>query len=264
LKADFHFHTCLFKVNSFDIDFFRQSAARAREEGLGAIVITDHHDTARFENIYGTLDRHFPYNGHYYLAEGVRYYPGIEVAIHEGPHLLVSAPREAILVFYERLRPHLLAKTYPTLDEFFAFQEGLGALNIFAHPLRDRHEFHLVPAERLARFDALDQNGKDLHRLGLDHRARIEQLGRDHHLPVLAGSDTHHFLMAGCVYTDFHRPFETIADLRRLIQAGEYTVTVRPDLEARVEAALAMKKAMKIREQEIREQAIREQAIREQ
>lgn len=247
MKADFHFHTCLSKAHPFEINFFQQSVSRARQEGIGAIGITDHHDTQNFEHIYATLDRHYPYNGRYYLAEGVRYYPGIEVAIREGPHLLVSAPRDDILAFYNRLGPYLLPEAFPSLEEFFAMQAGMEALNIFAHPMRLKHEIDRVPAEWLSRFDALDLNAKDLRRLGLEHRALIEQLGRDYHLPVLAGSDTHHFFMVGCVYNDFHRPFETVADLKKLIQAGDYTATVQPDLQERVEAAQAMKKAIKDR-----------------
>ena len=245
MKADFHFHTCLSKAHPFDIDFFRQSVSRAREQDIAAIGITDHHDTQEYESIYTTLDRHYPYNGHYYLADGVRYYPGIEVAVREGAHLLVSGTRDDILTYYDRLRPHLEPEAFPTLEEFFAMQSGMDVLNIFAHPLRLKHEIDRVPAAALSRFDALDLNGKDLRRLGLEHRALIEHLGRDHHLPVLAGSDTHHFLMVGCVSNDFHQSFETIADLRRLIHAGAYTVIVQPDLTERVQAAQAMKKAIK-------------------
>jgi hypothetical protein len=245
VKTDFHFHTCLSKAHPFDIDFFRQSVARARLEDIGAIGITDHHDTQKFEEIYSTLDRYFRYNGHYYLADGVRFYPGIEVAVREEVHLLVSGTREDILTFYERLRPHVEPEAFPTLEEFFAFQEGMDTLKVFAHPMRLKHEIYRVPAEALARFDALDLNGKDLRRLGVEHREIIERLGREHHLPVVAGSDSHHFAMVGCVFNDFHQPFESIGDLRRLIQGGAYTAVVQPDLRERVQAAQALKRAIK-------------------
>ncbi len=245
MKTDFHFHTCLSKTHPFDMGFFRQSVSRAREQGIGAIGITDHHDTHKYESIYSALDRYYPYNGHYYLVQNVRYYPGIEVSIQEGPHLLVSANREDILTFYGRLRPYIELDTNPALEEFFAMQAGLDALNIFAHPLRLGHEIDRVPPAALSNFDALDLNAKDLRRLGLEHRSLIEQLGREYNLPVVAGSDTHHFYMLGSVYNDFHQPFETVADLRRLIHTGKYTITVQPDLPERVQAAQEMKRAIK-------------------
>jgi len=245
VKVDFHFHTCLSKSNPFDLDFFKQSVISAREQGLAAIVITDHHDTHDYERIYTALDQNYEYNGHYYLMEDVRYYPGIEVAIREGPHLLVSGQRDSILTFYDRMRPHISPDTFCTLEEFFALQSGLDVLNIFAHPLRLGRELERVDPALISGFDALDLNAKDLRRYGLEHRLSVEQLGRERGLPVVAGGDSHHYYQLGCVFNDFHQSFETIADLRKLIHAGAYTVNVQPDLSQRVETAQALKKAMK-------------------
>ncbi len=245
MKVDFHFHTCITKTNPIDLNFFQQSVLRAREQDLGAIMITDHHDGPNFEGIYAALDQNYPYNGDYYLVDEVRYYPGVEVAIQEGPHLLVSGQRDSVLTFYDRLRPHLSPETYPTLEEFFTLQTGLDLLNIFAHPLRLGREIERVDPALLSGFDALDLNAKDVRRYGAEGRRRVEQFGRKYDLHVVAGSDSHHFYQLGCLYNEFHRPFETISDLRRLIYAGAYTITVQPNLGEWVTTANALKRAVK-------------------
>jgi len=116
-------------------------AASPHERDMFAITITDHFDNSDFEGIYSALDAKYPYNGHYYQIEGVRFYPGMEVEVKEGPHLLVSGTREEVLDFYNRLRPHLIPESYVTVPEFFEKQDGLGLMNIFAHPFRPKREF---------------------------------------------------------------------------------------------------------------------------
>lgn len=245
MKVDLHFHSCLSKGIPFEYEFFSQTVARARDQDMFAITITDHFDNGDFEQIYASLDANFPYNGHYYLIDGVRFYPGMEVEVKEGPHLLVSGNREEVLEFYDRLRPHLLPETYVNAPEFFERQDGLDLMNIFAHPTRPKREFARIDPTLASRFDAFDINAKDLWRFGADMRGQVEALGTEHNRPVVAGSDTHHFLQLGSVYNEFQQPFESISELRGLIRDGAYMAHVRPELPEWVEIAQETKKAIK-------------------
>lgn len=245
MKVDFHFHTCLSKGITFDLEFFKETLVRAREQGMFAITTTDHFDNHDFTGIYSALDANFEYNGHYYLAEGVRLYPGVEVQVKEGPHLLVSGSRDDVLSFYERLRPHLTEETYCTTADFFDKQAGLGLMNIFAHPFRPKREIERIDPALISRFDAFDINAKDLWRFGVDHRAKVEALGVEHNRPAVAGSDTHHNLQLGSVYNEFTQPFETIANLRSRIKERAFTAHVHPELHEWVEAAQETKRAIK-------------------
>jgi histidinol phosphatase-like PHP family hydrolase len=245
LKVDFHFHASLTKNIPFDHDFFSQTVARAREQGMFAITVTDHFDSNQYANIFPALDERYEYNGHYYLIEDVRFYLGMEVEVKEGPHLLVSGIRENVMTFYERLRLHLTPETYVTVPEFFEKQDGLDLMNIFAHPFRPKREFARIDPTLASRFDAFDINAKDLWRYGMDMRGQVEALGAEYSRPVVAGSDTHHFLQLGSVYNEFQQPFETIAELRARIHEGAYTAHVRPELPQWVEIAQSTKKAVK-------------------
>jgi len=245
MKVDFHFHACLSKAIPFEYDYFSQTLARAREQNLFAITITDHFDTQGFEHIYNSLDAKYSYNGDYYLAEGVRFYPGMEVEVREGPHLLVYGKREAILAFYERLRPHQTPETFLPVPGFFEKQTGLDLMTIFAHPLRPKREFNRIAPEFASRFEAFDLNAKDLWRFGSEHRVQVEALAAAFNRPVVAGSDTHHFMQLGSIYNEFQQPFETLADLRALIRTGAYTRHIHPELPKWIETAQEIKQAIK-------------------
>jgi histidinol phosphatase-like PHP family hydrolase len=245
MKVDFHFHTCLSKGIPFENEFFSQAAARARQQDMFAITITDHFDNSDFEGIYTTLDAKYPYNGQYYQIEGVRFYPGMEVEVKEGPHLLVSGTRVDVLAFYDRMRPHLVPETYVTVPEFFEKQDDLVLMNTFAHPFRPKREIARIDPTLVSRFDAFDINGKDLWCFGVDHLVQVEALGAKHNRPVVAGSDTHHFLQLGCVFNEFSQPFESIADLRARIHEGAFTAHIHPELHQWVETAQETKKAIK-------------------
>lgn len=245
MNVDFHFHTCLAKAIPFEPGFFRQAVERAQQQQISAILITDHFDNHNFAGIFTALDRDYPYNGHYYLAGGVRFYPGIEVAIREGPHLLFSAPREQVIEFAARLQPHLTRENYCTLADFFAYQAGMNGLCVFAHPGREKREIERVDPALLSGFQALDLNAKDLWYFGSQHREVIEQLGTKHNLPLVTGSDTHHYRQLGSVSTRFDSPFESIIDLRRLIQSGAGIIQIHPDLALNVETAQELKREIK-------------------
>lgn len=245
MNIDVHFHTCLTKGIPFDYAFFRQAAARARAVGMGAIIITDHLENAAFETIYTTLDAHHPYNGHYYLIDEVRFYPGVEVEVAEGPHLLVAGTRDEVLAFVARVKAGHGAADHVPVAAFFDRQAGLDLLNIVGHPCRPDRELSLLEPAWVARFDALDLNAKDLWRFGPQMRARVEALGATYGRPIVAGSDAHHFLQVGSLYNTIHQPFERIAELRALIRAGAYTLHVRPELSEWVERAQETKRAIK-------------------
>ena len=69
----------------------------AKAQGLDAITLTEHFNTHRFEDVYGTLDTLYPCNNHYYDVDGFRIFTGMEVDVAEGGHILVSGPKDKLL-----------------------------------------------------------------------------------------------------------------------------------------------------------------------
>ena len=99
--------------------------SQARLVGLDAIALTDHFDAWDYLQIHHFLAEGFPYHGDCYLVDGIKIFPGIEVEIDEGPHLLVIGGREDIAIFYQRLEGRFEPDNFISAREYFEKQAGL-------------------------------------------------------------------------------------------------------------------------------------------
>ncbi|WHX49736.1 hypothetical protein QNH46_03365 [Paenibacillus woosongensis] len=77
MRIDLHTHVKLAKKTVFSHAYFKEMMAEAGKNGLDAVAMTEHFNTWRYEDIYEVLDRHYPYEQGYYLAEGMKVFPGI-------------------------------------------------------------------------------------------------------------------------------------------------------------------------------------------
>lgn len=247
MRADFHFHAAISKGIGFDLAFFRETLATARARGIDALAVTDHFNTQRWPELLDTFDREFDYVGPYYLAEGVRLYPGMETDVAEGVHLLVIGARDDIRAYWPRFVNHMEKGQFAPIAAYFEWQAGLDLVNIFGHPFRPGREITQVDEVYYARFDALDLNAKDLSWGGAMYRIRLEGFAGALGLPVTAGSDAHHYHQLGTVVNVFDRPCESIADLKAEIAAGAYQIEVNAGLVEMVHQAEAAKREMKLR-----------------
>ena len=249
MKIDFHFHAALSKKIGFELDFFRTTLQQARQVGLDALAVTEHFNSSNIDVLYPTLDAEFEYVGDYYLADGIKLFPGLEIDVQEGPHILVLGNRAAIEVLRGRLQPHLTPDTFCSMAELFAKQAGLDCLTICAHPFRPHRNIHNIAPELWPGFHAVDLNATDLFNFGAEMRIQVEEFAAAYHLPVLAGSDTHHFEQLGSVYNQFRQPFSTIPELKALISTGAYTVCVNDNLPAMV--GLARQEKLRLKQEKL-------------
>jgi predicted metal-dependent phosphoesterase TrpH len=245
MKIDFHVHGSLTSSLEFDPSFFLKTIARAKEIGLDAIALTDHFDADDYKQVHATLDQNYPYSGDCYLVEGIKVFPGIEVGVREGAHLLLIAGRETIATYYRRLEGHFTRDTFCSAQEYFDKQAGLYTLAIFAHPFRVNQEITRVDPALYTRFDAFDLNARDLYKYGPGARAQVEDFATDYGIPVVAGSDTHHYFQLGTVWNEFTESIETVEGLKRAIAAGDFAIGIDPDLKLDIARARATKQAIK-------------------
>lgn len=245
MNIDFHVHGSLSSKLPFDLNLFRNLVVRARQVGMNAVALTDHFHAADFLEILHTLEEEYPYTGDCFDAAGLRVFPGIEVEVREGMHLLAIGGRTAIESYYHRLEGHFMPETYISTAEFFEKQSGLEILSIAAHPFRSGREINQLDPALYPRFDAIDLNARDLFSSGEALEVLTEMFGTQYQIPVVAGSDTHHYLQLGVVYNQFENECTTIAELKRAIAARAYTIYIDPDLSRKVAMARAAKQAIK-------------------
>jgi histidinol phosphatase-like PHP family hydrolase len=235
----------LSKRIGFEPDFFQQAIRRARRAGLDALAITNHFNTPDFESTYTYLDRRYPYLGASYDVEGIKLFPGMEVNVREGPHIVVIGERQHILDCYARLRHNMTEETYCSAHEFFDRKAELPLLTVLAHPFRPKREVTRLDTGIWSRFDALELNARDLFTLGRGVIPRVEGIAADSGLPVIAGSDAHHFCQLGTIYNEFASPLNSVAGLKSEIADGDYTIHISRMLEPRVAAARKAKATIK-------------------
>ncbi|QHW31864.1 PHP domain-containing protein [Paenibacillus rhizovicinus] len=246
MKIDFHIHVKLSKKTNFEQEHFGSMINEARAQGLDAITLTEHFNTHRFEEVYGSLDRLYPCNNHYYNADGFKIFTGMEVDVAEGGHILVSGPKDKLLEIRNALDRHTTTETFIGLEALFELCEPRGMMVIGGHPFRESNHLYHIDRALLRRFDAFDLNGKDLHEIGIQENiAKVLPLGAELGVPVVAGSDAHQMFQVGCVHNEFVGNFETIAELKTAIRSGAYKRVISPSLHLQVRAANLVKKLLK-------------------
>ncbi|MCZ0704486.1 histidinol phosphatase-like PHP family hydrolase [Natronobacillus azotifigens] len=246
MRMDFHSHVKISKKSMFMPDYFAEMLHEAEKNGLTAIAMTEHFNTKRFMDIYDYIDQHYSYGNGYYLVEGMRVFPGMEVDVKEVGHILLIGDRADIIAVRVALESHTNPVDFIRFKDLMDLAEGYNLLKIGAHPFRQGTPLTHLPVEQLRRLDAFDLNGKDLYAQGIEpYRERLGEFANKIGLPIVGGSDTHQFLQYGAIYNQLNRNCETVSELKEVIQSGDYQVEVSRDLMLKVKSAALVKKYMK-------------------
>lgn len=245
MKIDLHAHIKLTKKTEFSLEYFQESIREAAQNGLDAIAMTEHFNTYRFHDIYEALDGHYTYQEDYYDVDGFKVFPGMEVDVKFGGHILVVGTRDAILELRSRLEPHTSADDFVAFGQLLDWCDELSLLRIGAHPHRESNPLTGHDAATLGRLDCFDLNAKDLFSYGAGMRERVAELAAVIGIPVAAGSDTHHPLQFGSVWNELDAVYTSVADLRACLKEGRYRIEISACLETKVKAASLIKKLLK-------------------
>lgn len=244
---DFHSHVKISKKSSFSPAYFKEMMEEAKGNGLTAIAMTEHFNTTRFFDVYDFLDENYRYRDHYYEVNGLRLFPGMEVDVKEGGHILLIADRKVIKEIRAQLEFHIEEQSFLTYDQFMRLVSSYNLLKIGAHPFRESTPLaRNVSKESLLQLDAFDLNGKDLYAKGIEGcQQELQQLADELNMPVIGGSDTHQFLQYGSIVNKLDKECSTIDEMRAEIREGNFEIIIHPSLELKVKGASLVKKFMK-------------------
>ncbi|OON99087.1 MAG: hypothetical protein ATN35_00380 [Epulopiscium sp. Nele67-Bin004] len=237
MKIDFHCHMLLSQKTPFDKWLFEKTIAQAKKMGLDALVLTEHMPAQYFEQMFEYLQENFLYNGLCYNVDGFRLYTGMEVDIEGRGHILVMGERNDVLVLR---RKFLAYENEPKLEELINEAREYDTFIVGAHPYREGRELVGMDIESLKKLDALDVNGKDWF-LKSDTELFAKFLG----LPVVAGSDTHIYLQAGVIHSEFDKPFDTIAELKAIVSETSPPIWLDSKIGEKVQYAAEAKALLK-------------------
>ncbi len=248
MKIDFHTHGKLAKYLYFSKEYTNRMFDKAKESGLDAICLTEHFNTANFDELYEYVLSVSKRDGDtLVVANGLRIFPGIEVDIKEGGHLLCVGKIDDILSIRKKLVNNQERDKFVTFEELQKIIKPYSILLGAAHPYRTSEFSNIpcLPREYLEKFDFVDLNGKDLALEGVDAEEKVRKFASTINKPVLAGSDTHQEKHYGVVYNIFQKDFNTIDGIYKEILQSNYDIYISDNIKERVTLALYIKSLLK-------------------
>lgn len=247
MNIDFHVHGKISKKNEFNQELFEQGMVYAKESGLDAVCLTEHFNAPGYERMIEMIEKKYHYNGHYYCVEGMRVYPGLEVDVLGGGHILVIASKEVIRSIYDELKDYKVKPNFIPFEKLLDLCENHRALVIGAHPFRAEHNLiEKQPLDLVLRLNALDLNATDIQSKGYETTFDgLKTFTAQHPIPIITGSDSHYPLQLGSVYTTITGEPLSVDDIKEAIDTHNFKRYVSKSLMLRVDAARHIKALIK-------------------
>ena len=240
-RIDTHSHPKISKHFAFDPGSVARMVRMARRVGLDGLALTEHFHASGYWDIPTHLEAAYPRQGGVFWADGVALIPGAEVNIREGAHVIVLATTDEIRRLDRAFQEPLSSGYEPVLREFLDVTDDFDLVRIGAHMFRPRKELGKFAASDLRRLHALEVNGKDF---GTETMLLVQ--ARALGLPVVAGSDAHHWLQLGVRHTMLHTDEITVASVIKTIKEGLTGYGTSPYTPLRVKAAKSLKNITKM------------------
>ena len=208
----------------------------ARRAGLDGLALTEHFHARGYWDIASHLLETYPSERGVFLADGLALIPGAEVNIREGAHVIVLGEVAELRRLDEAFEEPLSRGYEPALREFLDVTDDFELARIGAHMFRRAKELGKFTAADLRRLHALEINGKDF---GTEIMLLVQ--ARALGLPIVAGSDAHHWLQVGVRHTLVHADELAISTLVKTIKEGLTGFGTGPYTPLRVRAAKSLK-----------------------
>jgi hypothetical protein len=240
-RIDTHTHPNISKHFPFNPQIIPRMVARGRRAGLDAIALTEHFHARQYWKIHEHLEATYPCERGVFMAEGLTLVPGAEVNIREHAHVIVLGEVPELRRL-DRAFPEPLSRGYePTLREFLDVTDDFDLARIGAHMFRRQKELGKFPASDLRRLHALEINGKDF---GLETMVLVQARALD--LPIVGGSDAHHWLQLGVRHSLVHTDELTMPAIVKTIREGLTGYGTTPYTPLRVVTAKSLKNITKL------------------
>lgn len=240
-RIDTHSHPKISKHFEFDPDSVVRMVRMATRVGLDAVALTEHFHARQFWAVHDHLEAAYPADRGVFWAGRLALVPGAEVNIREGAHVIVLGEVGELRRLDRAFAQRLSDGYEPRLREFLDVTDDFDIARIGAHMFRRCKELGKFAAVDLRRLHALEINGKDF---GTEVMllAQARALG----LPVVGGSDAHHWLQLGVRHTLLHADEISMVSLLKGIKEGLTGYGEGPYTPVRVKIAKSLKNITKL------------------
>src|SRR3989475_8287729 len=225
----------------FDPVSVERMVRMARRVGLDGLALTEHVDAPAFWALHNHSERTYPLGGGVFWADGLALIPGAEINIREGAHIIVLGDVAGLRRLDRAFAEPLSHRYEPTFREFLDVSEYFEVALIGAHMFRPKKELGKFRIDDLRRLHALEINGKDF---GTEVMLLVQ--ARALGLPIVGGSDAHHWLQLGVRHTLVHTDELTLPAIKKSIREGLTGFASGPYTPLRVKAAKSVKNITKL------------------
>jgi predicted metal-dependent phosphoesterase TrpH len=240
-RIDTHTHPKISKHYAFRPDTVTRMVRMARRVGLDGLALTEHFHASGFWRVHEHLLETYPVEGGVFRADGVTVIPGAEVNIREGAHVIVLGEVDELRRLDAAFPCHLSARYEPTLREFLDVTDHFDIVRIGAHMFRAKKELGKFSPVDLCRLHALEVNGKDF---GTEVMLLVQ--ARALGLPIVAGSDAHHWLQIGVRHTLVYAEEITMRSVAKAVREGLTGFAEGSYTPLRVKTAKSVKRITKM------------------
>jgi len=245
MNIDFHTHGKLAKALPFDKRYPEWMFEECKNTDLDAICLTEHFNTTSFEEFYKYVYDNSDKDGDCLIFNGLKIFPGMEVDIIEGAHIIVLGKFADIMEINLKLENYKSKETFHGFDKLMDILDDYDLIIGAAHPFRSNGAIPRLSKKQLQKFDFVDLNGKDVALKGSKNIEMIEEFASSISRPILCGSDTHQAFQYASVYNEFEKDINTFSDLKEEIIKARYKTIISDTIKEQVKSATFLKKALK-------------------
>ena len=280
VTLDFHTHGKITGSFPFCEDNFYKTVAEAKFNGIDSLALTEHNRARNFEQAFEFLAANYDYTGEYYKVDGIRVYTGTEVTTTEKYDILFVGRREAVFELRSGIMRESGGKHVLGTPALLGLREFEDMAVILAHPFRGHDKSDILTnfSGLWERIDALEYNASDLCGSGFKAMekmgkvgkiekmekdvcgrapselfddgvrgmmAKVDELAGEVGLPVIGGSDSHHYLKIGSIATVLKGNAESAADIKAQIRDRNFEVRLSGDMRVKGMAHGLVKKLIK-------------------
>lgn len=118
------------------IEYMEAMFKGAGDAGLDAICLTEHFNTIGFYELYNHIRSHYEQNGDTFMYGDLKIFPGMEVDVEEGVHILVLGKIDDIISMNHELEPRKQKGNFISFNDLIAMTKERNLYIGAAHPFR--------------------------------------------------------------------------------------------------------------------------------
>lgn len=243
MVIDFHVHGKITSVFPFDEEKLLSTIKEAKQNGMDSLALTEHCGSKNFLEGYEFLKSNYKCIEDYYNVDGFKVFYGMEVTTKQNLDILFIGKPEVVLPFREEICSSLTNEEHIDINSLFDFDISEELLVILAHPYRDHTVLPQLKSSIVDKLDAVELNSKDIYKFGMNEmKENVSILAKQLKLPIIGGSDTHHFMQISTAKNIFNKNCNTVKEIREEIKKENYKIEFSSDLNVRVKSAIIIKK----------------------